>query len=132
MAYMEIQDYKKAEPFFLRTLSLIKSTYGNYHETTRAIYVNLGVYYSRIKGFIKAIEMHKDALEISLKVLGEEHYLTVNSYLSIGMNLYRNGQIDEGRDLIEHYLPLQKEKLGADHQMYKVQEDAWNELIKGQ
>ncbi|MEP7234573.1 MAG: tetratricopeptide repeat protein [Ignavibacteriota bacterium] len=128
LAYMEIGAYEKAESILLATLSLSKSIYGNFHIATSNKYMSLGLLYARMKNYEKAIDMQKIASDISISLLGGEHYSTINILLSLGLNYYRNGEFDEGRRIINHYLPILKEKLGEGHQMYKVQESNWKEL----
>jgi tetratricopeptide (TPR) repeat protein len=128
MTYVRTGDFQKAEDLFFRAISINKAIYGNNHSSLAERLTNMGVLYSKMKNYRKAVELQTQALEIYRQHFGEAHYATINSYLSQGLDRYRNGEIEEGRKQVEHYLPIQKRILGAHHQMYQVIEDSWNEL----
>lgn len=128
MTYIRTGNFILAEEIYFRVISLNKTIFGSTNSSLAYKYTNVGVLYSKMKDYSRAIEYHTLALGIFKRHFGEEHYTTINSYLSLGLDRYRNGEIEEGRKLIEHYLPMQKAILGSHHQIYKVIEDAWNEL----
>ncbi|MCC8076549.1 MAG: tetratricopeptide repeat protein [Clostridiales bacterium] len=58
---------------------------------------------------------HKDALDIRLKVLGENHPDTANSYNDLGVVYVRQGKYDEAVELFLKAWKIWQEKLGPEH-----------------
>jgi nephrocystin-3 len=128
MTYIQTGEFQYAEDLFLRAISINKSIHGDSHSSLATTYINIGVLYSKTKEYSKANENLLKALNIYDRLFGQKNYMTINTYLNIGLNKYREGDKEEGRKMIENYLPKQKEILGSHHQMYIVIEEAWNKL----
>ncbi len=67
------------------------------------------------KKFAEALEPTKQASDIYLKVLGENHHDTANSFFNIATLLLEIGRFDEAQAMFERCLKLRNVVLGADH-----------------
>jgi hypothetical protein len=67
------------------------------------------------KKFAEALEPAKQASDIYLKVLGEDHHDTANSFLNVATLLQHVGKLDEAKALFERCLKIRNQVLGADH-----------------
>jgi CHAT domain-containing protein/tetratricopeptide (TPR) repeat protein len=59
--------------------------------------------------------LHRQALALRRKVLGEEHFLTASSYSWVASNLDAQGKYAEAQPLYEKALTIRRKALGEDH-----------------
>ena len=106
--------YKESIEVNLRFIQLSEETNGQ-NEITAYAYNNIGIVYSYLGDYDKALEYLFKALEIKKDVLGENNSDTANSYNNIGV-VYRN--LGEYNKALEYYfkaLEIEKAVLGENH-----------------
>ena len=80
--YNEQSNYKKAEPFYLKALSIQKQLFGIENSDYTVTLNNLAEMYSEMGNYGKAESIHLQVLEIRKKILGEDnpdYILTLNN-----------------------------------------------------
>ncbi len=73
--------------------------------------------------------MHYKNIYIKERVLGEHHYETVNSYLSLAITLYKNKSYTKAQNMFEDKIMILKKILGESHQLVISQENSWRNIF---
>ena len=96
---------------------IITSTkfYRGLEESRWRILFNIGECFDIIGKYVKAEEMHRQALLIKKKVLGTEHQSTLNSMDSLALMLDHQGKYTEAEEMHRQTLELREKVLGTEH-----------------
>ena len=71
--YIDMGDYKKAEPYYLEALAIQKKVLGEEHPDYAGSLNNIGNLYLNMGNYKKSEPYHLQALVIRKKILGEDH-----------------------------------------------------------
>lgn len=106
--------YEEALEVNLRSIRLSEETNGQ-NEITARSYNNIGVVYSNLGDYDKALEHHNKALEIEKALLGENNSDTANSYNNIGAIYKDLGKYDKALEYGFKALKIRKTTFGKKH-----------------
>ena len=81
---LKLESKKKAEEFYLKSISSFIKEYGNDYYRMAEVYFDYGLFLRSEGKISEALDAHKKALSICLKNYGEKHTLVSLSYKHIG------------------------------------------------
>jgi len=116
--YIEMGDYKAAEPYLKQALEIRKKALGEEHPDYATSLANLGVLYSDMGDYKAAEPYMKQALEIRKKALGEEHLDYASSLNNLGNLYYEMGDYKAAEPYYKKALEIRKKALGEEHPDY--------------
>jgi CHAT domain-containing protein/tetratricopeptide (TPR) repeat protein len=92
--YVKIGNSKKAEEFYLKSISSFAKEYNEYFYRLAEVYFDYGMFLKSVGRNIEALEVHKKALAICLKNYGEKHTLISLAYKHIGDDFVTQNKCD--------------------------------------
>ncbi|MBR6938659.1 MAG: tetratricopeptide repeat protein [Prevotella sp.] len=107
--------YNKAEPVYLRLVSLREGTLGKEHPDTATTYSAIGQVYDNLGNYPKAFEYYQKALNIREKAQGMEHPDTAESYNNIGAVYADQGDYTKALEYYFMALDIREKVLGKEH-----------------
>ncbi|HKX31402.1 MAG TPA: tetratricopeptide repeat protein, partial [Blastocatellia bacterium] len=118
--YWEKNDYAKAEPLYLRALSIWERTLGPEHPIVAASLNNLGMIYNDTGEYAKAEALLMRALAINEKALGPNHPNVAKSLDSLA-DIYRErGDFTKAEQFYERARAIREKAFGPEHQEVTV------------
>jgi CHAT domain-containing protein/Tfp pilus assembly protein PilF len=113
--YVAKGDYARAEPFYLRSLTLREQVFGDEHPRVAFSLDGLGTLYW-LKGDYKLAEsQHQRALRIREKALGVENPLVAESLNRLAAVYMDWGYYTRAEPLLRRAMAIQEKKLGTQH-----------------
>jgi CHAT domain-containing protein/Tfp pilus assembly protein PilF len=88
---------------------------GENHPDIASCYSNIGLGYDNLGYHEKATQYFQKALQIQLKILGEENLDVANSYQNLAASVNRLGQSDQSKTYLESSFHLLIKLLGENH-----------------
>ena len=116
--YIEMGDYKAAEPLYKQSLAIYKKALGEEHPDYASSLTNLGILYKKMGNYKAAESNYKQALEIRKKALGEENTEYASSLNSIGDLYTKMGNYKAAEPFYKQSLAIYKKALGEEHPDY--------------
>ena len=90
-------------------------SYQVHKEALAACYADLGATQHSLGYFNAALDSEQHALDIRLKLFGEEHAVTANSYHSLGATQHSLGNFNAALDSEQHALDIRLKLFGEEH-----------------
>ena len=87
-----------------------------------ASYSNIGNVYNRQGQYERALEYYQKALEIDIKVSGQEHPDVAASKENIGLVFEAMGRKSQAKQMFTEAAGIRRKVLGADHPLTKKSE----------
>ena len=108
----------KAEPLLLRALSIRKNIYGEDNPYTAVIHSNLGLIYSGLRQYKKALKNNQIALEMRKNYYGKNHFKTISSRNNLAMNYIDLERYEEAEKILEEILIQSREIYGENNSLF--------------
>lgn len=112
--YFHMGKYDKAEKAYKEALHIATMRENN-QPNTATIHCDLGILYNEVSRYNDALLHHKQALEIRLKIFGENHADTAHSYEHLGMLYGCLGKSTEADTYCKKALEINLQIYGANH-----------------
>ena len=100
LSYWELGKLKTAKPFLKRSIKILEKKLGRNNIETINSLNNLALVYGDEGNWDKSIPIFRNILEISLK----NNFPTTNIANNLGTDLYKNGDFEDAKLLLEKYL----------------------------
>lgn len=113
--YVDLGEYKKAEPLHQRALDILEKMYGTDHESVAVALHNMAKLYSLLRDFEKAEVLYERALAIFEKTLGPEHPDTATCLDSLGILYEEIDAHEKAEPLYTRSLNIREKTLGPNH-----------------
>lgn len=107
--------YDKSILYLDEAETLCKEKLGLDNKTAAQIYQAKGIYYDYTDDLNKSIEMFYKALEIRIRIFGEEHSDVADTYNSIGIIYSKKSNRDKALEYFTRSLNIKKKVLGDEH-----------------
>lgn len=110
-----MSEYKKAEKYYIKSLSIYKEVLGEESSDTALCYNNLASVYVRDGRYEEAERTYKKGLAIQEKILGEDNFYTTSSYNNLAYVYRVQGNLEEAKRLYEKSLKIREQMYGNRH-----------------
>lgn len=111
--YMSGQ-FAKVEPVLRQAVEIRRKWQPDHHDTA-TLCNNLALTLDRLKKHREAEPLHREALTIYRKSLGEKHADTAMSFANLADNLAKQGRDQDAEELYRRALTIRRKVLGAEH-----------------
>jgi tetratricopeptide (TPR) repeat protein len=98
-------------------------------EKTALLQNLVGYYLSAVGRYKEAEPLYRQALEISQRVLGEDHPDTATSYNNVAYNLHAQGRYEEAEPLYRQALEIMRATLPPTHPIIETVQTNLNILL---
>ncbi|MDY9926811.1 tetratricopeptide repeat protein [Methanosarcina sp.] len=102
-------------PFYEEMLQILKAELGSEHSDVAATLNYLGLLYTNMGDYEKALPLYKRALEINEKVLGPKHSDVTNTLNNLALLYYQMGDYEKALSLYKRALEIAEKVLGPQH-----------------
>ena len=101
LLHYHVGEYARAEPLFVKVLSVFESSFGLEHPDSATVLDNLGLVYTNTGRFEEAVSLHRQAVEIRNKLLGEQSLEYATSLNNLAIVYLATGDYRRARPLLE-------------------------------
>jgi len=115
MLFVRQEKYAKGLEYFLKSLKIFESIYGENHPETAISYHNIGDVYHKQKNYNKALEYSMKGLVIRESIHGENHPTTAASYDQIGLLYESQGQQSNAFEYLFKGMKIRETIFGKHH-----------------
>ena len=116
--YDNINEYKKAETFYIDLLDYRKETFGEKHEKYASTINDLAVLYSNLFEYEKSETYFEEAINIRKEILGDKHPDYAASINSLAILYYEQGNYAKAEALYIEAVEIYKNVYGNKHELY--------------